>query len=167
MAMSAAVLRREDYGQTNYEPDYGLPRPRVTQPNVRAFPNEDIYFWRKPVDNSRVARQGDPRIWETCWRFFSAMTLMVVVAVGLLLPNAINLLSGIQLHRLRAENERLHDQQRQLKLEQSRLLSPERLETLASDYKMKNAGPGSVVHLRNGDGSAVALNKSKAAQRGR
>jgi cell division protein FtsL len=160
--MSAAVLRQE-YGQSGFEPEYGIPRHRAVSPHVRAFPNEDIYFWRKGLDNSRVARQGDPRIWETCWRFFSAMTLMVVLAVGLLLPNAINLLSGIQLQRLRAENTQLRNQQRQLALQESRLLTPERLEHLAGQYGMKDAGPNSVVHLYSGSQQAIAANKNKAA----
>lgn len=162
--MSAAVLRQE-YGQGGFEPEYGIPRHRAVPAHVRAFPNEDIYFWRKGVDNSRVARQGDPRIWETCWRFFSAMTLMVVLAVGLLLPNAINLLSGIQLHRLRAENAQLRDQQRMLAIEESRLLTPERLEHLAEQYGMKDAKPGSVIHLYTGSQAALAAHNSKAAGR--
>jgi len=163
MATMSAAVPRQEYGRPGFEPEYGFPRHRAVPPQVRAFPNEDVYFWRKGVDNSRVARQGDPRIWETCWRFFSAMTLMVVLAVGLLLPNAINLLSGIQLHRLRGENAVLRDQQRQLELQESRLLTPERLEHLAGRYGMKDAQPGMVVHLYAGSQTALAANKNKAA----
>ncbi len=159
--MPAFVFEQENQN-AEFEPEYGVPREqRAVSPQVRAFPNEDVYFWVKPVDNSKVSRQGDPKIWETCWRFFSAMSLAVIVAVGLLLPNAINLLSGIQLQQLRVENSELRDEERRLALDESRLLSPERMEQMAADLRMKDAGPGTVVHLRGHDGEAVAMNKKK------
>lgn len=158
---TAVVFDQDSYSQGAFEPEYGIPRMRGVSPGMRAFPNEDVYFWRKSIDNSRLARQADPRIWETCWRFFSAMTLVVVVAVGLLLPNAANLLSGIQLQRLRAENSQLKDEKRRLAIEENRLLGPERMESMADKLQMKNAGPRNSVHLRTGDSQAVALNRAK------
>jgi hypothetical protein len=34
---------------------------------VRAFANEDIYFFVKRIDNSRVVRQADPMARGICW----------------------------------------------------------------------------------------------------
>ena len=38
-----------------------LAAPRVDDSaRVRAFANEDIYFWVKRIDNTRVVRRADP-----------------------------------------------------------------------------------------------------------
>ena len=159
MATAAAVLRHGNEGNSNYESGYGVERPRVASPDVRAFPNEDIYFWRKTVDNSRVARQSDPRIWERGWQFITLAGVGVVVLVGLSLPAAINLLWGAQLERLRFENEQLQSDQRELKAEQSKLLGPSRLEQLAGQLQMRNAEPSKVFDLRHDRQTAAARNQ--------
>lgn len=156
MATMLAAVLRQDQGRDRYEHELGVAHPRVLSPLVRPFPNEQIYFWRKVVDNSRVARQGDPRIWEACWRFFSATSLIVALVIGLLVPNALNLLMGIQLRRLRHEQAELLSEKRQLALEESRLRSPERLQRLADKFGMKDAGSLNAVRLQRDNSQATA-----------
>jgi len=34
---------------------------------LRALPNDDIYFYAKKIDNSRMVRQADPAARSECW----------------------------------------------------------------------------------------------------
>ena len=108
---------------------------RPSQCQVRAFPNEDILFWSKPeIDNGRVVRQHDPTAVTDCWKGLSAAAAVVLLAVGLLLPKAYGLISGMQLEQLRERNVELRERERVVQLEESRLTTPERIEKMARDF---------------------------------
>jgi len=124
---------------------------------LRAFPNEDVCLWVKPIDNSRVVREADPRMLETCWRFISVASLAAILLVGLLLPNAYGMLAGYKLHKLEQERELLVREQAALELEESRLLSPKRLEELAGIQEFVD--PPQVVHLGSDNDRSLAMNQ--------
>ena len=123
---------------------------------VRPFPNEDVVFWRKPIDNSRVVKQGDPGLAETCWRAFVVTCLIVVVVVGLLMPNAYGLINAMRLQQLEARNTELRLQKRLLEIRASQLLTPERMQQLARDWGYEEITPDRSFHLRGTGGHAVA-----------
>ena len=125
---------------------------------VRAFPNEDICLWVKTIDNSRVVRPKDPQLLEACWRMISVASLVVIVVLGLLLPNAYAMLEGYKLHKLERERETLVREQAALELEESRLLSPQRLEELARMQEFVDPTPSRVVQLRPQDDQTLAMN---------
>ena len=107
---------------------------RPSQCQIRAFPNEDILLWTKPeIDNGRVVRQDDPQAVTDCWKSFSAAAAVVVLAVGLLLPKAYGLITGMQIERLRERAAELREQDHAVTLELSRLTTPERIEKMAID----------------------------------
>jgi hypothetical protein len=125
---------------------------------VRAFPNEDIVLWVKAIDNSRVVRDSDPQLLEACWRFISVASVVVIAVVGLLLPNAYGMLSGYQIHKLQQEKAALLREQEALELEESRLLSPQRLEELAEMQHYVDPPPGKVVYLPPQADGSLAMN---------
>ena len=94
---------------------------------VRAFAGEDDMLWVKSIDNSRVVRESDPRLLETCWKFITVASVVMILVVGLLLPNAYGMLAGYKLHKLQQERTQLLRERAALELEESRLLSPEGL----------------------------------------
>ncbi len=147
-----------EYDAGSYEPDpYGMARrPDEVPAELRPFPNEDLGFWIKPIDNSRRVRQDDPGLAEACWRFFSATALVVVVVVGLLAPSAYSVLSGFRLERLKEANVALHSEVRRLELKHSKLTSPARLEELARRYDFVDAPRERVIRLRGSQSEAVA-----------
>ena len=108
---------------------------RPSQCQIRPFPNEDILFWSKPeIDNGRVIRQQDPGAVGDCWKGLSAAAAVVLLAVGLLLPKAYGLISGMQLEQLRQHNAELLERERVVALEESRLTSPDKIEKMARDF---------------------------------
>ncbi|MEZ5401374.1 MAG: hypothetical protein R2729_17015 [Bryobacteraceae bacterium] len=141
-----------------YEADpYGMSRrPDEVSPDLRPFPNEDLGFWIKRIDNSRRVRQEDPGLAEMCWRFFSATSLVAVVVVGLLAPNAYTILNGFRMQQLQDRNEYLKSELRKLELKRSELTSPVRMEALAKRYGFVDAPRDRVIRLRGTEGEAVS-----------
>jgi hypothetical protein len=123
---------------------------------VREFPNEDIFLYVTPVDNSRVVRPSNRETWNACWRFITVSSAMAILMLGLLLPNAYSLLAGIELHSLQKERAELLAEQKLLETQESRMLRPERLEELAQMMQFVDPPPTSVVYLDPVDNGSVA-----------
>ena len=127
---------------------------------VRAFANEDIYFFVKRIDNSRVVREADPKARGTCWKLIGSVGAAVVLLIGVLLPSAYGLLAGYQIQSLRLEGQRLTTEQASLELEEAQLLSPARMEELARLQQFIDPPSQKVVYLDSKSGS-LAMNKTK------
>ena len=137
------------------------PRHRTQDEPVRAFPNEDIYFFVKRIDNSRVVREADPQARKACWQLIGSLAVAVVLLILVLMPSAYGLLFGYQVQSLRQERQRLVTEQASLEVQESRLVSPARMEELAREQQFVDPAPQKVVYLDNHDGGSLALNKGK------
>ena len=115
---------------------------------MRALPGEEIYFWIKEVDNSRVMPKANPKAAGACWRFIGTACLAVTLLVGVLFPIAYNLLAGYQLHKLEARQEWLLRERAELELREARLVSPARLAELARIQRLVDPAPETAVTLR-------------------
>src|SRR4030081_956572 len=89
---------------------------------LRALPNEDVYFFVKRIDNSRVVREADPGARRKSWKFLGGAAVSAAFLVGMLLPSAYGLMAGYQLHHLQAENQKLINERATLELEEARLV---------------------------------------------
>src|SRR5258708_3416569 len=137
-----------------------VPRASRVVP-VRAFANEDIYFFMKRIDNSRLVRQTDPKAGGVCWKMIGSVGAAALLLIGVLLPSAYGLLAGYQLQSLREEAKRLAGQQASLELQEAKLVSPQRMEELARIQQFIDPAPQKVVYLDSKDGSSLALNKKR------
>jgi hypothetical protein len=126
---------------------------------LRAFPNDDIYFFVKRIDNSRVVREADPEARGTCWKLIGSVVAAVVLMICVLLPSAYSLLAGYQIQTLRQESERLSTEQSSLELAEAQLLSPARMEELARMQQFIDPPAQKVVYLENSQSGTVAMNK--------
>ena len=154
MAALATVYSR----LTGHEAPRSAARAKATVP-VRAFPSEDIYFFAKRIDNSRVVRQADPKAGGVCWKMIGSVGVAAMLLVGVLLPSAYGLLAGYQLQSLKDEARRLASQEASLEMQEAQLLSPARMEELARMQQFIDPEAQKVVYLDSKDGSAVALNE--------
>lgn len=128
---------------------------------LRALPNEDVFFYCKKVDNSRLVREADPKSRTECWSTIGAACAVVVLLTSMLIPSVGATMAGYKVQELKAEEQRLLNERRVLELEEARLLSPARLQELAAHQRLLPPSPGQVVHLDpKGDGS-LALNVKK------
>jgi hypothetical protein len=134
-------------------------RPGVGVP-VPAFANEDIYFYVKRIDNSRVVRESDPQARGTCWKLIGSAGVAVVLLIGVLLPSAYGLLAGYQIQSLRREAQRLATEETSLELKEAQLLSPARMEVLAREQQFIDPPSQKVVYLDSKTAS-LAMNDKK------
>lgn len=115
---------------------------------LRMFPNEDVYFFVKRIDNTGVVRQSDPRSRRTCWNVIGASCAVAVFLTGLLLPSVQSLMAGYRIEALRQEKRQLENQRAILELQEAKLLTTDRLQKLADMQQFVDAAnPHKVVYL--------------------
>ncbi|HEX5431967.1 MAG TPA: hypothetical protein VFW83_08380 [Bryobacteraceae bacterium] len=132
-------------------------RRMETSARVRAFANEDILFYVKRIDNSRVVRAADPAGRRRCWKLAGVGLGAAILLICVLLPSAYGILAGYQIQTLKTEGQRLSAEQASLEIQEAGLLSPARIEQLANEQQFADPAPESVVYLNNRQGS-LAMN---------
>ncbi len=160
MATLAAFFRRVDAGVA---PSAGAAaqvcwNDAVDQYRLRSLPNEDVYFFTKKIDNSRLVRQADPRARRKCWNAIGVSSVGALVLMLLLLPNVLGMIAGYQIHALEQQRVTLNNEKSALELEEARLLSPQRLEELARMLQFVDPAPSQVMFLNPKADGALALN---------
>jgi hypothetical protein len=136
------------------------PRTRVLEDEdpfvVPAFPNEDVYFYIKRIDNSQVLREADPAARRACWKMIGSSLMIAALVIALFLPGLYGLVAGYRLEALRQEQQRLLLDRSTLEYQESRLLDPARLEELAKMQQFVDPSPTKVVFLDNKSSEVLA-----------
>jgi len=160
MASIATVYNRMFQRSIELGEDQARVRTVGEDTRVRAFPNEDIYFWVKRIENNRVVRRADPAASGMCWKLIGSAGAAAVLLIAVLLPSAYGLLAGYQIQSLRDESRKLTNELSSLELEEAKLLSPARLEELARIQQFIDPAPQTLIYLDTRQG-ALAMNKKK------
>lgn len=125
---------------------------------LRAFANEDILFFTKRIDNSRVVRAVDPAARGRCWKLIGSVVGAAVLLIGVLLPSSYGLMAGYSIQSLRREAQRLDADQASLELREAQLTSPARMEDLAKQQQFIDPPAAKVQYLEGSQGS-LAMNR--------
>ena len=143
--------------------DAGDARSRVLSNENRfevpAFPNEDVYLYVKHIDNSHILREADPAARQICWRLIGSSFAFAVIVIALLLPTLNRLMAGYKMEALRQERQRLELDRASLELEETKLLSPARLEELARTQRFVDPAPEAVVYLESNKSDQILAKK--------
>jgi hypothetical protein len=126
---------------------------------LRVLPLQDVIFYSKKIDNSRLVREADPKGRSACWSAVGAAAVLLALFTSAIVPAAASKLAGYRLESLRAEERRLLDERRTVELEEAELLSPARLDRLAKGRNLAPPLAEQVVHLDSQSDSAVAMVK--------
>src|ERR1035437_8326841 len=126
---------------------------------LRALPQEDVFFHCKKIDNSRLVREHDPQARGACWSAIGTAGVLLAVLTSVLVPNVASTLAGYQLEALRGEERQLLDEKRTLEIQEAELLSPQRLEKLAEGQNLVTPSSSQVVRLNTKGDGAVAMVK--------
>ncbi len=140
--------------------DQAAPRTRVLEQDdpfeVPAFPNEDVYFYIKRINNAHVLREADPAARRACWKLIGSSLTIATLVIGLLLPGLYGLVAGYRLEALRQEQSRLMLDRATLEYQESKLLDPARLEELAKMQSFVDPDLSKVVYLDSKSDTVVA-----------
>jgi len=123
---------------------------------VRAVPNEDIYFRIRAIDNSRVMPQAVPRATRVAWKSIAVSLAFAVALFLLLMPVALNLSAGYRLSSLEKKADALRSERAFLEQQEATLVSPERLAELAAIQALVDPAPEEMVPLAPSDEDAWA-----------
>ncbi len=165
MAMLAALLRKPAPAVAGAERT-GLVAVPARAPRLRPLPNEDVYFFSKRIDNSRIVREDNPQARGECWSAIGAGCAIVALVVSMLVPKLGGILIGYQIQALQQEHQRLLDERANLIVEEAALTSPDRLGQLAGSrgLSLVKPEPGQIVHLNSKADGALALIVEKQAR---
>jgi hypothetical protein len=134
---------------------------------LRGLPNDDVYFYCKRVDNSRLVRQADPQAKGQCWSAIGAACVIAVLFGTVMAPKAATVLAGYRVQQLKQERAGLIEERKTLEVEEARILSPANMGPLAVKRKLSSPSASQIVHLQpKGDGAmASVLNPSALTSR--
>ncbi len=135
-------------------------RTRQTDCLLRAFPNEDVCFWTKSIDNSGVVPEDDPKSTGTRWRLFWSFWLAVMTVSILLLPHAHNIFVGYEITNLESQVRDLSNDITALDVEIERALNSGQMDQAAQRQDYSAPMVGSIFYLQPAGDSALAMNAS-------
>ena len=158
MATLATILRRFESEAVPAAAERPARKAAPDPHRLRELPNEDIFFFVKRVDNSRLVREADPRSRHQCWSAIGAACAVVALLVTALMPGVASTMAGYKISELKAEEQRLLNERRVLELEEARLVSPVRLQELARQRALTPPAADQVVHLNPAGDGSLALN---------
>lgn len=122
-------------------------RDRTEAYKLRMLPNEDVYFYSKRINNSRLVKPVDPVSRRKAWGVMAGGVSFAVLLILMMLPHLMNLMAGMQIHRLEAERRALHAEHEIIAYEESQLMDPERMKEIARKYNFVELGPDQVHYL--------------------
>jgi hypothetical protein len=135
---------------------------------LRGLPNDNVFFYSKKIDNSRLVRQADPGATEECWSAVGAGALLLMLGASIVAPHVALVRAGYQLEAAKAERQTLLDQRRELEVHEAGLLSPGRLNDIAKAHNLTSPMSSQVFHLdgQNSQGN-LASNQTPTVPGGR
>ena len=120
--------------------------------SMRALPCDQVFFYSKRMDNSRLIREADPHASEECWSTVGVGALLLMLGVSIVAPHVALVRAGYRLEAAKVERQTLLDQRRALEVKEAALLSPERLNDIAKERNLTSPMSSQVFHL---DGSTA------------
>jgi len=124
---------------------------------TRPLPLEDLCFFVKPIDNSRLIKVVDPKSRRECMK----LVLTVAAVFGLLLLYMVPYLwmrrSGYRIGELKKHHEEMVESNRLLQVKQAELRSLDRIEAIARKLGMQAPAPEQVVWSDGGRPAADLL----------
>ena len=116
----------------------------------------------KPIDNSRLVREADPRARGACWSAIGVACVTLALLGTVLAPSVAGTLAGYKLESLRAEERTLLSEQRLLDEKEAELLRPyiegemlRAITTYEKKYRMKLDRPVQVGCRLNVNGDMI------------
>lgn len=112
-----------------------------------AFPNDDLFFEAKGIDNSMVVRAIDPANGRSCWRAMGSVVAVALIFTGLMLPSAYKMMAGKQMHQLVQEQNQFRREIAELLALEARHTNLKWLEVLARKQDMIDPPAQYVQHI--------------------
>jgi cell division protein FtsL len=132
----------------------------VPAPRRKAFwaGTPEVYFF-KPIDNSRLVKVEDPSHGREMKQFGFALCCLFLLVMTYAFQHFKAIEYGYKIESLKSQRDRLADSNRDLRLQDASLRSPERIDTLARQMGLQSPHAGQVIRMDNvaSDSSAPVM----------
>jgi len=116
----------------------------------RPLPLEELCFFVKPIDNSRLVRVVDPHSRRECLGLVVCVSAVFCLALLYVLPYLAILRTGYRTEEQKKEYEVLAANNRQLQIREAKLRDPRRIQSIARGLGLQVAAPQQVVWPEGG-----------------
>src|SRR5712692_4534926 len=118
---------------------------------TRPLPMEDLCFFVKTIDNSRLMRVVDPHSRRECFGLIACVSAVFLLALLYIGPRLALLHTGYRTEDLKKQNESLAETNRQLQMKEATLRDPQRIYSIAVKMGLVTPAPEQMV-FPEGDG---------------
>lgn len=127
-----------------------------TQRRARRGPTPEVFF-AKHIDNSRIVKADDPVRRREMRQFTVVMSVLFMLVMVYVWQHFSAIEVGYHVEAQKQQVEQLREQNRQLRLSESQLTAPDRIDVLAKQLGLAAPQPGQVVRPDGSDASAPVL----------
>lgn len=131
---------------------------------LTGLPNDDVYFFCKRIDNSRLVRQADTQVKGEWSAIAGVCAAAVLVGSALIAPGVAAVLDSYRIQELRHEQERLKIELRKVDVAEEMMLNAPRLDALAPAHHLVRPEAGQVIRLQPNNDHSFAMNESLRAK---
>jgi cell division protein FtsL len=114
------------------------------QQRARRGPTPEVFFVKR-FDNSRLVKAADPERVKEMRSFACAMALLLTLVMVYGWQHFSSIEYGYRVESEKQLVQQLEEQNRQLRLTEAQLASPERIDRIARQYGLQAPAPGQVV----------------------
>ena len=114
------------------------------QRRARRGPTPEVFF-AKHLDNSRIVKADDPERRKEMRMFSAAMAVLFCLAMVYVWQHFSAIEMGYKIEAQKTQVEVLREQNRQLRLNESQLTEPGRIDKIARQLGLDQPAPGQVV----------------------
>ncbi|MGC8795175.1 MAG: hypothetical protein ACP5U2_17475 [Bryobacteraceae bacterium] len=130
------------------------------------LPFEDVYLFRKAIDNSRLERVPAQNAAPALRRLLMAAGLLLAMLIVIFLPHILLRAGERRLLVLRAEHQSLLAQKLEVEAQEAARLSPQRLEEWARTLDLVDPAPSQVLALSPRPDQTLAARVRAGRQQG-
>lgn len=128
---------------------------------LAGLPNDDVYFFSKRMDNSRLVRQADTQVKGEWSAIAGVCTAALMIGGMMIAPGVASVMDSIKIQDLKREQAQLRNDQRRLEVEKERLVNAARMDELASAHNLVRPGADQIIRLQPKNNHSFAMNGFK------
>ena len=127
---------------------------------LTGLPNDDVYFYCKRIDNSRLVRQADTQV-KGEWSAIAGVCAAALLVGGMMIaPGVAGIMDSYKIQELKHEQELLKIELRKVDVAEERMLNAPALDAAASGYNLVRPRAGQVIPLQPKNDRSYAMNRS-------
>jgi len=129
---------------------------------LTGLPNDDIYFYSKRIDNSRLVRQADTQV-KGEWSAIAGVGVAALLIGGMMIaPGVAGVLDSYKIQDLKKEQAQLLNERRLLDVQEEKLINAARLDSLAPEHNLARPTADQVIRLQPKNNHSFAMNEFKS-----